>query len=267
MNRITQKFNDLKAAGQKALVGYITAGDPNIETSKEIIVKACNAGIDVLELGVPFSDPTSDGPVIQRAAGRAIAFGMNLPKVIELVKDLRTAGVEVPIILFSYYNPIFNYGVEQFGKDAIAAGADGALIVDLPPEESEEFTSLVDADFPLIHLVAPTTDDGRLPNIVKTAGGFIYMITRTGVTGVTGVNGLDITAINKNIERVRKETDTPIALGFGISTAEDARALRDVAEGIVIGSAFEKIIEDNLDAPNIADLLAAKVAEIKAKLK
>ena len=263
MNRISQKFADLKAANQKALVGYITAGDPDIDKSKEIIVKACEAGIDVLELGVPFSDPTSDGPVIQRAAGRSIANGMNLPKVIELVKDLRGAGVDVPIILFSYYNPIFNYGVEQFGKDAMAAGADGALIVDLPPEESEEFTGIIDGDFPLIHLVAPTTDDGRLPDIAKTAGGFIYMITRTGVTGV---GGLDVESIKTNVARVRKETDTPIALGFGISTADDARALRDVADGIVIGSAFEKIIEDNLDAPNVAELLAAKVAEIKAEL-
>ncbi len=264
MNRITQKFNELKDAGAKALVGYITAGDPNIETSKEIIVKACRAGIDILELGVPFSDPTSDGPVIQRAAGRSIANGMNLKKVIQLVKDLRAAGVEVPIILFSYYNPIFSYGIEQFGKDAIAAGADGALIVDLPPEESAEFTTLIEADFPLIHLIAPTTDDGRLPNIAKTAGGFIYMITRTGVTGV---GGLDADAIKSNVARVRKQTDTPIALGFGISTADDARDLRDVADGIVIGSAFEKVIEDNLDSPDVADLLAAKVAEIKAELK
>ena len=263
MNLITQKFNELKAANQKALVGYITAGDPDIEKSKEIIVKACQAGIDILELGVPFSDPTSDGPVIQRAAGRAIKGGMNLPKVIGLVKDLRAAGVEVPIILFSYYNPIFNYGVEQFGKDAAAAGADGALIVDLPPEEAEEFTSLMHTDFPLIHLVAPTTDDVRLPEIVTTAGGFIYMITRTGVTGV---GGLDVDSIKSNVARVRKETDTPIALGFGISTADDAKTLRDVADGIVIGSAFEKIIEENMDAPNVAELLAAKVAEIKAEL-
>ncbi len=263
MNRISQKFIDLKDAGQKALVGYITAGDPDFETSKEILVKACNSGIDILELGVPFSDPTSDGPVIQRAAGRAIAKGMNLARVLELVKAIRSEGVETPIILFSYYNPIFRYGVERFGKEAQVAGADGALIVDLPPEESAEFTDVVDKDFPLIHLVAPTTDDQRMPEIVKTASGFIYLITRTGVTGV---GGLDIPSIEANVKRVRKHTDTPLCLGFGISTADDARSLRDVADGIVIGSAFEKVIEENLESGDIANKLSAVVAEVKAAL-
>ena len=264
MDRISQKFIDLKKANQKALVGYITAGDPNFETSKQIMVQACNAGIDVLEMGVPFSDPTSDGPVIQRAAGRAIANGMNLKKVLELVKALRSEGLETPIILFSYYNPIFHYGVEAFGKDAIAAGADGALIVDLPPEESAEFTDVVSKDFPLIHLIAPTTDGQRLPEIVKTASGFIYLITRTGVTGV---GGLDIPAIEANVKRVRSQTQNPVCLGFGISTADDARKLRDVADGIVIGSAFEKIIEENLTATNLPALMATKVSEIKSALK
>ena len=134
MNRITQKFIDINSAGEKALVGYITAGDPDFDTSKKILIDACRSGIDVLELGVPFSDPTSDGPVIQRAAGRAIANGMNTAKVLELVKALRSEGIETPIILFSYYNPIFRYGVKKFADDAIAAGADGALIVDLPPK-------------------------------------------------------------------------------------------------------------------------------------
>lgn len=264
MNRITAKFNELKQTGEKALVGYITAGDPDFETSKQIIIAACNSGIDVLELGVPFSDPTSDGPVIQRAAGRSIKNGMNLAKVLDLVKALRTEGLETPIVLFSYYNPIFRYGVERFGQEAIAAGADGALIVDLPPEESQEFTSVVPESFPLIRLVAPTTDQQRLPGIVKTAGGFIYLITRTGVTGV---GGLDIDSIAANVKRVKEQTANPVCLGFGISTADDAKALRELADGIVIGSAFEKIIEDNLGSDNIPQLLSAKVAEIKVELK
>lgn len=263
MDRITQKFVEMKEAGKKALVGYITAGDPDFETSKEILVQACRSGVDILELGVPFSDPTSDGPVIQRASGRAIANGMNLGKVFELVKAIRKEGIDTPIILFSYYNPIFRYGVERFGRSAIEAGADGALIVDLPPEESAEFTDVVGKDFPLIHLVAPTTDEGRLPGIVQSAAGFIYLITRTGVTGV---GGLDIASIESNVKRIRAHSDTPICLGFGISTADDARRLRDVAEGIVIGSAFEKIIEDNLDSGDIPTRLASIVAEIKAAL-
>lgn len=266
MNRITNKFIELRKAGHKALVGYITAGDPDFEMSQKIVIEACRAGIDILELGVPFSDPTSDGPVIQRASGRAIAKGMNLSRVLELVRAIRAAGIETPIVLFSYFNPIFRYGLKRFGADALAAGADGTLIVDLPHEESAEYTSQVSAELPLIHLVAPTTDDERMGDIVTTAAGFIYLITRTGVTG-SGT--LDTNLIASNVRRIRKHTDSPVCLGFGISNADDARNLRNLADGIIIGSAFEKIIEDNYQSNygKLPDLLANAISLVSKELK
>lgn len=266
MNRITNKFIELKKAGRKALVAYITAGDPDFEMSKQILIAACRSGVDVLELGVPFSDPTSDGPIIQRASGRAIANGMNLGRVLELVKAIRSESIETPIVLFSYFNPLFRYGLKRFGIDALAAGADGALIVDLPPEEAGEYTSQVPAELPLIHLVAPTTDNERLGGIVKAADGFIYLITRTGVTG-SGT--LDTDLITTNVNRIRKHTDSPVCLGFGVSNAADARKLRDLADGIIIGSAFEKIIEDNYQNSysKLPELLAEAIADVAKELR
>jgi len=266
MSRIDKKFKQLKDKNEKALVAFITAGDPSIDKSLNILEAACRAGVDILELGIPFSDPTADGPVIQRSSSRAIKAGVNVKVVFEMVGQLRKrCGDDMPIILFSYYNPIFHYGVEAFCKDAMRAGADGALIVDMPFEEKAEFEAFNDkAAFPLIHLVAPTTNGGRLDAICRDAGGFIYMINRVGITGTGGV---DSKSIRENAARIKSRTSVPVCMGFGVSSPEDAKSIAPFAEGVVVGSLFEKTIEDNIDASNLPEIVAQKAAAIKAVLK
>jgi tryptophan synthase alpha chain len=266
MNRIEKKFEYLKQNSQKALVAFITAGDPSMEKSADIIEKAVEAGVDVLELGVPFSDPTADGPVIQCASMRAIKAGMNISQVLKLVKEIRErCGQELPIVLFSYYNPIFHYGLERFCSDAVKAGADGTLVVDLPFEEKGEFESFCDKeDFRLIHLVAPTTKGKRLEEICKAGKGFIYMINRVGITGTGGV---DKDSIHAGVQRIKQFTDVPVCMGFGVSSPQDAAAIAPFAEGVVVGSLFEKTIEENLEADDLPKIVAQKASELKAVLK
>ncbi|MBW2569587.1 MAG: tryptophan synthase subunit alpha [Deltaproteobacteria bacterium] len=264
MNRIDKTFEDLRQKKEKALVGFLTAGDPNISESLNIITAMCKSGLDILELGVPFSDPTADGPVIQRSSSRALQNAVNLVAVLEMTRKLRME-TDIPIILFSYYNPIYSYGVESFYRDALKAGADGILVVDLPPEESDEMTSCwTEKDFALIRLIAPTTPLDRMAHIAKNASGFLYLVSKTGVTGS---DGLDTGDINDKIESLRSVTKLPICVGFGISTVEDVAAIASVADGIVIGSAFERIIEENLDDPDLASILADKVLEFKGATK
>ena len=265
MNRIENKFRELSLKNQKALVAFITAGDPNIKKSVDIICEAVKAGVDVLELGVAFSDPTADGEVIQRASMRAIAAGVNLSRVLDMVIQIRSrCGNELPIILFSYYNPIFHYGVEQFCEDATNAGVDGALIVDLSFEEKGEFeTFATEKNLTLIHLVSPTTKAERLERICKEAKGFIYVINRVGITGTGGV---DSKAIKANVERIKQFTDVPLCLGFGVASSEDAKSIAPFAEGVVVGSLFEKTIEDNLEADDLPQIIAKKAASLKAAL-
>lgn len=261
MNRIDAKFQELREKGQKALVAFISAGDPDFDVSLEIITQMCKSGVDVLELGVGFSDPTADGPVIQRASQRAIKAGMSLRRSLEMVKLLRQR-VDTPIVIFSYYNPVFNYGVEKFCHDASKAGVDGALLVDLSYEESAEFTEARrNWDIELIRLIAPTTSDARAEKICAAAEGFVYLISRTGVTG-TG--GLDYSEVEGHVREVKAMTDLPVCLGFGVSTADDVRKISAYADGVIIGSAFEKIIEANLTAANLPEMLAEKTAEFKA---
>ncbi|MFI4910630.1 MAG: tryptophan synthase subunit alpha [Sedimentisphaeraceae bacterium JB056] len=266
MNRIDKKFKDLKEAGEKALVAFITAGDPCIEKSLDIICKAVESGVDVLELGVPFSDPTADGPTIQKASMRALEAGVNVSTVFEMVHAIRKrCGDSLPIILFSYYNPIHNYGVEQFCDDAINAGADGALIVDLSFEEKDEFeSSCIDKDFKLIHLVAPTTKGKRLEDICKQGKGFIYMINRVGITGTGGV---DKDSIKAGVERIKAYTDVPVCMGFGVSSPEDAATIAPFAEGVVVGSLFVRTIEENVNSKELANIVSEKVASLKKALR
>ena len=254
MNRIERKFQELRQNKEKALVGFVTAGDPDVTQSVEIISAMCTAGLDILELGIPFSDPTADGPAIQRSSARALAHQVNLSQVLNMVRHLREK-TSIPIILFGYYNPIFQYRVDKFCADARAAGADGVLVVDLPPEESAELTGgHPETEFPLIRLIAPTTPAERMQRIARSACGFLYLISKTGVTGS---DGLDIDDIAVRTASVKAVTDLPVCVGFGISTAHDVRSIAAVADGVVIGSAFERLIEENLDHPN----LAAKVAD------
>jgi tryptophan synthase alpha chain len=263
--RLNHVFTDLKAAGRKALVGYLTAGDPDFDTSLAILEAACKAGVDVLEIGVPFSDPTSDGPVIQAAALRALKAGMTVERALALTRELRKR-TAVPIILFSYYNPLLNFGPERLGTEARAAGADGFLVVDLPPEESEEFTRLLGGGLPLIRLIAPTTPPERMKRIVEGAGGFLYAITRTGVTGA---GGLEPELIRREMETIRKAAGSlPICLGFGIRTADDIKALAPMAEGLVVGSALVRLIEENRERPDkLPEIVAARVRELATALR
>ncbi len=262
MNRFERTFSRLADRNRKALVAYFTAGDPDFETSFAVMDAACAAGVDVLELGVPFSDATSDGPVIQAAARRALDAGMTLCRVLELAARIRAAHAETPLVLFSYYNPLLAYGVDRLGPALDAAGIDGMLIVDLPPEESAELTDrLGGRDIPLIRLVAPTTPAERMRTITAGAGGFIYLITRTGVTG-SGT--LDQAAVARQAKALQALSALPVCLGFGISSPEDARELGPLADGIVIGSAFVKLAHAaGSDAPRA---VSHRVAEIRAAL-
>lgn len=262
--RLDAVFTTLKAAGRKALVGYITAGDPDYDRSLALLRAACDAGLDVLELGVPFSDPTSDGPVIQAASLRALKAGMSVPRALRLVADLRRH-TAIPIILFSYFNPLLNYGLARLAKDARAAGADGFLVVDLPPEESEEFTAaMAGAELPLIRLIAPTTPPDRMKLIADGAGGFLYVITRTGVTGA---GGLEPESIRREVEAVRRAAGRlPICLGFGIRTPADIRALAPMADGLVVGSALMRIVEEHAGKPDLSQRVAEQVRLFKEAL-
>ncbi|MEA3428336.1 MAG: tryptophan synthase subunit alpha [Thermodesulfobacteriota bacterium] len=264
MNRIDKTFEDLRQKKEKALVGFITAGDPNISDSFNIIKAMCKNGLDILELGISFSDPTADGPLIQRSSARALKKGINLRAVFEMTGRLREE-MSIPIILFSYYNPIYAYGTKAFYKDALAAGADGVLVVDLPPEESDEMTlQWPGKELALIRLIAPTTPLKRMAQIAQSASGFIYLVSKTGVTGS---DGLDTADINEKIELLRSATKLPICVGFGISTTDDVADIASVADGVVIGSAFERLIENNLDNPDLASILANKVKEFKKATK
>jgi tryptophan synthase alpha chain len=261
MTRLQQTFADLKTRDAKALVGFISAGDPNYDTSLAIATAMCESGLDVLELGVPFSDPTSDGPAIQLGSQRAIASGMTLDKTLAMIRELRKT-IDTPIIVFTYYNPILAYGPDRFITDATAAGADGVLLVDLPPDEVDEIAPFRDSDLAVIRLVAPTTPEDRTAHLVSDASGFVYLVSRTGVTGKAGA--LDVDAIAAHAAEVRRHTDLPICLGFGISTPEHIASLRDHVDGLVVGSAFVRVIEADPDATDLPEQLAAFVASLKA---
>ncbi len=261
MNRIAKKFQDLQQRGEKALILYLTAGDPDLQRTEALIPVLDGAGADILEIGVPFSDPTADGPVIQEAAQRSLRAGANLAAILAMIARIRRT-VTIPMVLFTYYNPVFTYGGERFAREAAAAGVDGLLVVDLPPEEAAELRQFTDPrglDF--ITLVAPTTGDRRLAGIVKNAAGFIYYIS---VTGVTGTKTPEAAAVRPDIRRIRSRTGLPVAVGFGISTPAQARSFAAQADGVVIGSALVKWLAAQGEAPDLLPRTAAYVRELKA---
>ncbi|MCU0598717.1 MAG: tryptophan synthase subunit alpha [Desulfobacterales bacterium] len=264
MNRIQTKFESLKRNNEKALVGFVTAGDPNVDVSLQIIYAMCENGIDILELGVPFSDPTADGPVIQRSSARALKNKVSLKTVIEMIPKIRKK-TDIPVVIFSYFNPILSYGIDRFHLDAVSAGADGALVVDLPPEESDELTfDWPRADFHLIRLLAPTTPKDRMSQIASSASGFLYLVSKTGVTGS---DGLDTSEINTQMDVLRSVTALPVCVGFGISTADHVADVASMADGVVIGSAFERLIEENIDQSDLPKMVGKRTAEYKAATK
>ncbi|OXU15265.1 tryptophan synthase subunit alpha [Sedimentisphaera salicampi] len=270
MSRIKDTFTKLKNENAKALVGFITAGDPDMEGSLAVVSEMFNNGLDILELGIPFSDPTADGDVIQRSSARSLKAGANLSKILQMTAALRE-NYNQPIIIFSYLNPIYRFGYERFIKEALEAGADGLLAVDMPHEESEDFKSIRDKhssaqDFALIKLAAPTTDEARLETICKAGEGFIYMINRVGITG-TG--GLDPESVAAHAGQIKQHTKLPVCMGFGVSSPEDAEKIAFAGDGVVVGSLFEKTIENNLDKGKdfYSKAVGKKVKELKIPLQ
>ncbi len=260
MNRIDLTFKNLAAVNRKALVAYLTAGDPDFDTSLAILRAACASGVDVVELGVPFSDPTCDGPVIQAASERALLSGMSLSQSLRLAAALR-ATVETPIVLFSYYNPLFKYGLPRIAAEAAAAGVDGMLVVDLPPEEAGPLTeALAGNAIQLIRLAAPTTRPDRIRMLADGAGGFLYLISRTGVTG-TG--GLDYGEVARHAALVKSLCPHPVCIGFGISSGDDARALAPLADGLIVGSALVRLIAEAPVGDDLPGRVAAKIREFR----
>ena len=264
MKRIEEKFKALRAKNEKALIVYLTAGDPSLRVTKNLIFVLEKAGADILEIGVPFSDPTADGPVIQAASQRSLKAGTTLEGVLKMVAEVRKIS-EIPIVLFGYFNPIFSYGVKKFALAAQAAGVDGVLVVDLPHEEAKELRNYTDAvgiDF--ISLIAPTTDKDRLKKIATNATGFLYYIS---ITGITGTAAPKIDNIKTEVEKIRKIANLPIAVGFGISLPEQAKAIGRFADGVVIGSAVVRMIDDNKNNRNLIKTVVSYVCEVKNALR
>lgn len=262
--RIGKKFNELQAQKGKALIIYLTAGDPSLETTKKLVLALEKAGADILEIGVPFSDPTADGPVIQEAAQRSLKTGTTLAGVLQLITELRKIS-QIPIVLFGYFNPIFAYGTEKFARDAARAGVDGVLVVDLPPEEAPELKKHTDAagiDF--ISLIAPTTGTRRAKKIAATATGFLYYIS---ITGVTGTAAPKLGGIKADLKKIRKISSLPIAVGFGISRPEQAQQIGRLADGIVAGSALVKLIAENGGRAELLKIVSDYAGRMKKAIK
>jgi tryptophan synthase alpha chain len=263
MGRIGDKFESLRGSKEKALVVYLTAGDPLLSITKKLIFGLEKAGVDILEIGVPFSDPTADGPVIQAASQRALKAGTTLQGVLNLVAEVRKVS-EIPIVLFGYFNPIFAYGVKKFAHEACKAGVDGVLVVDLPYEEAKElrmYTDPVGIDF--ISLIAPTTGKERLTKIAADAMGFLYYIS---ITGITGTAAPKIDNIKREVGKIRKITKLPIAVGFGISKPQQAREIARFADGVVIGSAVVRLIDENKNNIDLVKIVSGYAREIKNAL-
>jgi len=263
--RIEKRFQALEKEGRAALGAFVTAGDPDYDTGLEILLGLADAGADMIEFGVPFSDPMADGPAIQASSLRAIKNGMTLSKTLDMVRAFRKKDDATPIVLMGYYNPIYIYGVDAFLKDAVEAGVDGLIVVDLPPEEEGELClPAIDAGLNFIYLAAPTTDDDRLPRVVEHASGFIYFVSITGITGTKSAAATDVAG---HVARIKQHKPLPVAVGFGIRTPDQAAEIARIADGAVVGSALVDVIAQNLDAegkamPGLADKLLALVGDL-----
>jgi tryptophan synthase alpha chain len=268
--RIDRRFAALKNEGRAALVTFVTAGDPDYATSLAILKAAPGAGADVVELGMPFTDPMADGPAVQASSLRALKAGQTLRKTLDLVRTFRTGDRETPIVLMGYYNPIYIYGVDRFLTDAVSAGVDGLIVVDLPPEEDDELcVPALKAGLNFIRLTTPTTDDKRLPAVLANTSGFVYYVS---ITGITGAATPEFGRVAQAVARIKRHTSLPIAVGFGVKNAEHARAIAQGADGVVVGSALVEAVRTSLDADGkataktvaaVTDLIASLAAGVR----
>ena len=264
MNRIDVQLKTLGAEGRKGFVAYITAGDPTLETTVELARAFDGAGVDVVELGVPFSDPLADGVVNQRAAERALRNGVSLADVLEAVRTIR-ASCEMPIVLFTYVNPVMRFGLEKFPAAARDAGVDGILALDYPAEEAGAFrAALAEQGLCMVQLIAPTTTDERMRMLAQSSRGFIYYVSRTGVTGER--NAVEA-SVRPMVERIKSYSDTPVAVGFGISTAEQVGEVARYADAVVVGSAIVRQIEENIGRDDLVERVTGFVAGLTAPLR
>jgi tryptophan synthase alpha chain len=265
MSRIEKRFAALKAEGRAGLVAYLVAGDPDPETSTRLFEGVAAAGADLIEIGMPFSDPMADGPSIQAAGLRALQAGMTLKKTLAMVRHLRARDPDTPYVLMGYYNPIYRYGAEAFAKDSAAAGVDGLIIVDLPPEEERELADPAEAaELDLVRLATPTSDEHRLPAIIKRASGFIYYVA---IAGITGTRSADADSVNRAVSRLRRFTALPIAVGFGIKNPEQAAEVARAADAAAVGTALVDRLAQNLDPsgkpkPGLVDAVLADIAAL-----
>jgi tryptophan synthase alpha chain len=263
MNRIDRTFSALKADGRKALVTFTMAGDPDEKTALAILERLAKSA-DILEIGMPFSDPMADGPAVQAAGLRALAAGMTLAKTISLVQKFRSKNQDTPIVLMGYFNPIFAYGIDKFVNDCSAIGIDGLIIVDIPPEESDEIAPKAQQkNISFIRLLTPTTDEARLGKVLKDASGFLYYVS---ITGITGTAAADPEKVGAHIAAIRRHTDLPIVAGFGIKTPDDARRMSQIVDGVVVGSALVQCIPDAKPGTDLAELLGEQASALAATL-
>lgn len=253
MTRIDDTFARLNTEGKKAFVAYVMAGDPDYDASLEIISGLPGAGVDIIEMGLPFTDPMADGPTIQLAGQRALEAGQTLPKTLQMAQDFRASDNATPIVLMGYYNPIYSRGVDKFLADAKEAGIDGLIVVDLPPEEDDELCLPAQAaGLNFIRLATPTTDDKRLPRVLQNTSGFVYYVS---ITGITGAAEAEATDVGPEVARIKAATDLPVIVGFGINTPEKSRAIASVADGAVVGSAIVSQIAAGKPVAEVLDFV------------
>jgi tryptophan synthase alpha chain len=270
MTRIERRFAALKGQGRAGLVTFITAGDPDYDTALKLLKALPGAGADIIELGMPFSDPMADGPAIQASSQRALKAGQTMVKTLRMVKAFRGQDDATPIVLMGYYNPIYVYGVDRFIADAVAAGVDGLIVVDLPPEEDAELRPQArQAGLNFIRLATPTTDAKRLPAVLANSSGFVYYVS---IAGITGTAAPDLAKVAAHVGRIKASTDLPVAIGFGVKTKEQVSALAKLAEGIVVGSALVTALAQSLDAagkatPETGGGVLALVAQLVSALR
>jgi tryptophan synthase alpha chain len=261
--RIDRRFAALKEEGRAALVTFVMAGDPDYDTALAILKALPGAGADVIELGMPFTDPMADGPAIQAAGLRALASGQNMKRTLALVREFRRGDETTPVVLMGYYNPIYVYGVQKFLAAANGAGVDGLIVVDLPPEEDTELClPALKAGFNFIRLATPTTDDKRLPTVLANTSGFVYYVS---ITGITGAASPDPGNVAQAVARIKRHTKLPVCVGFGVRTAEQARAIAEGADGVVVGSALVEAVRRSLDGEG--QPMPATVASVTALVR